>query len=97
MNTISILKKSLAFVPITIAIVSILTIGATSQVTASAKVRTRSTKTSQIAKNTMANNTQFVAGTCLELKKLGMGNFQRGDVNYTPARDRDKDGIACEK
>ena len=45
----------------------------------------------------MANNTQFVAGTCLQLKKMGMGNFQRGDVNYTPARDRDKDGIACEK
>ena len=38
----------------------------------------------------------YTSGTCADLKKMGMGNFYRGDVNYTSARDRDKDGIACE-
>ena len=42
------------------------------------------------------NKDGFIKGTCASLKKLGLGNFERGDPNYTEARDRDEDGIACE-
>jgi hypothetical protein len=42
------------------------------------------------------NKDGFIKGSCASLKKLGLGNFERGDPNYTVARDRDKDGIACE-
>jgi micrococcal nuclease len=42
------------------------------------------------------NKDGFIKGTCASLNKLGLGNFERGDPNYTAARDRDKDGIACE-
>ena len=41
----------------------------------------------------------YVPGTCKALKSQGIrGPFYRdqGDPNYTPARDRDRDGIACE-
>jgi len=42
------------------------------------------------------NKDGFIKGSCASLNKLGLGNFERGDPNYTAARDRDKDGIACE-
>ena len=42
------------------------------------------------------SNGGYVAGTCTELKKLGLGNFKVGDPNYSKARDRDNDGVACE-
>ena len=42
------------------------------------------------------NKDGFIKGSCASLKKLGLGNFERGDPNYTEARDRDDDGIACE-
>ncbi len=39
----------------------------------------------------------YVSGTCKELKASGVGsNFTLGDANYTPERDRDDDGVACE-
>lgn len=41
----------------------------------------------------------YVPGTCKALKAQGIrGPFyqNQGDPNYTPARDRDRDGIACE-
>lgn len=39
----------------------------------------------------------YVSGTCRELRDSGVGsNFRPGDANYTAARDRDNDGIACE-
>ena len=39
----------------------------------------------------------YVSGTCKELKASGVGsNFTPGDANYTSARDRDNDGVACE-
>jgi hypothetical protein len=38
----------------------------------------------------------FVPGTCKELRALGLSRFTEGDPNYTPQRDRDRDGIACE-
>ncbi len=41
----------------------------------------------------------YIPGTCKALKKQGIyGPFYRdqGDPNYTPERDRDRDGIACE-
>lgn len=38
----------------------------------------------------------YIAGSCKDLKALGLGNFRRGDPNYTATRDRDNDGIACE-
>lgn len=39
----------------------------------------------------------YVSGTCKELKASGVGsNFRPGDANYTSARDRDDDGVACE-
>ncbi|PZO45768.1 MAG: calcium-binding protein, partial [Phormidesmis priestleyi] len=34
---------------------------------------------------------------CKELAASGVGSdFSPGDANYTPERDRDDDGIACE-
>lgn len=40
----------------------------------------------------------YIAGSCKLLKAQGLGPFykSRGDANYTTARDRDGDGIACE-
>ena len=39
----------------------------------------------------------YVGGTCKELKASGVGSdFTPGDANYTAARDRDGDGVACE-
>ena len=39
----------------------------------------------------------YVSGTCKDLKANGVGsNFTPGDANYTSARDRDSDGVACE-
>ena len=39
----------------------------------------------------------YVSGTCKELRASGIGSdFRPGDANYTSARDRDNDGIACE-
>jgi micrococcal nuclease len=46
--------------------------------------------------STEINKDGFIKGTCASLNKLGLGNFERGDPNYTAARDRDEDGIACE-
>jgi hypothetical protein len=43
-----------------------------------------------------AQTNGFIAGTCTELRKRGLGNWPRGDVNYSKKRDRDNDGIACE-
>jgi len=42
------------------------------------------------------NKDGFIKGTCASLKKLGLGNFERGDPNYTKSRDGDGDGLACE-
>ncbi len=40
---------------------------------------------------------RYVSGTCKDLKANGVGsNFTPGDANYTSARDRDSDGVACE-
>lgn len=41
-------------------------------------------------------NSGFIPGPCYKLRDMGLSNFRPGDPNYTPARDRDKDGIACE-
>ncbi|MGI8934162.1 MAG: excalibur calcium-binding domain-containing protein, partial [Phormidesmis sp.] len=39
----------------------------------------------------------YMSGTCKELKASGVGSdFTPGDANYTSARDRDNDGVACE-
>lgn len=39
----------------------------------------------------------YVSGTCKDLRASGVGSdFRPGDANYTSARDRDNDGIACE-
>ncbi|MBE9031807.1 thermonuclease family protein [filamentous cyanobacterium LEGE 11480] len=38
----------------------------------------------------------YVAGTCKELRRMGLSRFTPGDPNYTRGRDRDNDGIACE-
>ncbi|MBE9031805.1 excalibur calcium-binding domain-containing protein [filamentous cyanobacterium LEGE 11480] len=38
----------------------------------------------------------YVAGTCKELRRMGLSRFTPGDTNYTRGRDRDNDGIACE-
>lgn len=39
----------------------------------------------------------YVSGTCKDLKASGVGSdFTPGDANYTSARDRDGDGVACE-
>jgi hypothetical protein len=39
----------------------------------------------------------YVSGTCKDLRASGVGsNFTPGDANYTPERDRDEDGVACE-
>jgi hypothetical protein len=39
----------------------------------------------------------YVSGTCKDLRARGIGgNFTPGDANYTPERDRDDDGVACE-
>lgn len=39
----------------------------------------------------------YVSGTCKDLKASGVGSdFRPGDANYTSARDRDGDGVACE-
>jgi micrococcal nuclease len=42
------------------------------------------------------NKDGFIKGSCASLKKLGLGNFERGDPNYTKSRDGDGDGLACE-
>ena len=42
------------------------------------------------------NKDGFITGSCASLKKLGLGNFERVDPNYTSSRDRDDDGLACE-
>ena len=47
-------------------------------------------------KQTTSSNSGYIDGTCGDLKKLGKGNFLRGDPNYTSTRNRDKDGVACE-
>ena len=38
----------------------------------------------------------YVAGTCKELRAMGLSDFRPGDPNYSTSRDRDNDGIACE-
>jgi hypothetical protein len=38
----------------------------------------------------------YMSGTCDNLKASGLSDFTPGDANYTPARDRDGDGVACE-
>ena len=38
----------------------------------------------------------YVAGTCKQLRAMGLSDFRPGDPNYTSKRDRDHDGIACE-
>ena len=40
----------------------------------------------------------YISGTCKQLKAQGLGPFYQSgnDPNYTSARDRDRDGIACE-
>ena len=40
----------------------------------------------------------YIAGTCKQLKAQGLGPFyqSQNDPNYTAARDRDQDGIACD-
>jgi flagellar biosynthesis GTPase FlhF len=54
-----------------------------------------STPPKQIINQPEASLDGFIPGTCIELKKRGLGNWPKGDVNYTSSRDRDKDGIAC--
>ena len=41
--------------------------------------------------------THYIPGSCNLLAKQGLHSFLKGDPNYTNARDRDNDGIACEK
>lgn len=42
-------------------------------------------------------DSNYIDGTCKELKASGAdSNFRPGDANYTSARDRDNDDIACE-
>ena len=38
----------------------------------------------------------YVPGTCAELKAMGLRNFVVGEPNYTPERDPDNNGLACE-
>jgi len=38
----------------------------------------------------------FVPWFCYQFKRLGLGNFPVGHINYTRSRDRDNDGMACE-
>ena len=38
----------------------------------------------------------YVPGTCEELLEKGLRNFFRGEPNYTPERDPDNNGLACE-
>lgn len=38
----------------------------------------------------------YVAGSCTKLKSMGLCGFTAGDPNYTRARDKDGDGIACD-
>jgi micrococcal nuclease len=56
-----------------------------------------STANSSVNNSTSGVSGGFIAGTCKFLKETyGIGNFLRGDPNYTGARDRDNDGVACE-
>jgi hypothetical protein len=62
--------------------------------------KTKVNKTKTINKAPITNvskvNNQFIPGTCTQLRKKGLGNFRRGNPNYTLQRDGDRDGIACE-
>ncbi len=62
-------------------------------------------KTSSMSTQTQSNNQTksdqpkpkgFIEGSCEELKTKGIVNIKRGDANYTEARDRNNDGVACE-
>jgi micrococcal nuclease len=53
-------------------------------------------KGSQPAAAANSSTTGYIPGTCKELKAQGLSRFTPGDPNYTKARDRDGDGIACE-
>ena len=39
---------------------------------------------------------KYIAGSCKSLNEKGLGNFRQGSPNYTKARDRNGDGVACE-
>jgi flagellar biosynthesis GTPase FlhF len=57
----------------------------------------RNTLNTNTKKPITANPVGYVEGTCKELREKGVGRgFRPGDPNYTPKRDRDNDGIACE-
>ncbi|MGL4758947.1 MAG: excalibur calcium-binding domain-containing protein [Patescibacteria group bacterium] len=43
-----------------------------------------------------STNHKYISGSCKYLESQGLSHFIRGDANYTPKRDRDNDGIACE-
>jgi Excalibur calcium-binding domain len=65
--------------------------------TSNASTNNSSSSSSSVAP---AKTTQsgYIDGTCkFLLDTYGIGNFTPGDSNYTSARDRDKDGVACEK
>ena len=38
----------------------------------------------------------YVAGTCKQLRAMGLSDFRPGDPNYTSRRDRNHDGVACQ-
>jgi uncharacterized protein YkwD len=67
--------------------------------TPAAQTQTEATPT-PIPEETVApvqeKSSGYVAGTCKELKAQGLSDFRPGDPNYTSARDRDNDGVACE-
>lgn len=46
--------------------------------------------------NYRTSQSRYISGTCADLRRRGLSNFRPGDPNYTSARDRDNDGIACE-
>jgi hypothetical protein len=45
-----------------------------------------------------AKTYKYIPGTCKQLwVKYRLANFPKGDPNYTKRRDRDNDGIACDR
>lgn len=46
--------------------------------------------------NNYYGNFNYESLTCSDLKGMGICDIEYGDSNYTSARDRDGDGIACE-
>ena len=38
----------------------------------------------------------YVAGTCKQLRAMGLSDFRPGDPNYTSKRDRNHEGVGCQ-